>query len=163
MYNDLLSCEVSELDYMFEEFPPLELVMGGQTYYIPMESYLMYNNGEIIFMIMTMPSSGFSIDFWILGLNFFHHYYTVFDMDEQRVGFAPSIASPESKVSRVTTLLGLNTANQMEFERVTGTKPVSRTGVALIILSIAMLAGLVLKKVANKKKVDGDEFEKLLA
>lgn len=30
-------------------------------------------------------------DYWILGLNFFTNYYTVFDYEEQRIGFAPSI------------------------------------------------------------------------
>ena len=28
---------------------------------------------------------------WTLGLNFFENYYTVFDQEELKVGFAPSI------------------------------------------------------------------------
>jgi hypothetical protein len=55
----------------------------------------MWTGGEVVFMIMTMPDSTWDIDFWILGLNFFHNYYTVFDMDNSRVGFAPSIVAPQ--------------------------------------------------------------------
>jgi hypothetical protein len=29
-------------------------------------------------------------DFWILGINFFNNYYTVFDYENMRIGFAKS-------------------------------------------------------------------------
>jgi hypothetical protein len=31
--------------------------------------------------------------FWILGVTFFHNYYTVFDIENKRIGFAESIES----------------------------------------------------------------------
>ena len=31
-----------------------------------------------------------NVGHWILGLNFFHGYYTIFDAGEKRVGFARS-------------------------------------------------------------------------
>ena len=82
--------------------------MGNYTYEIPEDSYVMWAGGdEVIFMIMTMPDSSWDIDFWILGLNFFHNYYSVFDMDQGKVGFAPSVVAYDSfQSSRV--LLGLN-------------------------------------------------------
>lgn len=35
--------------------------------------------------------------FWIMGLNFFHNYYSVFDIDNQRIGFSvsSSTATPD--------------------------------------------------------------------
>jgi len=33
------------------------------------------------------------VRFWILGVTFFHNYYTVFDIDNKRIGFAESIES----------------------------------------------------------------------
>lgn len=122
IYNDLLSCEMSYYEYLFYEFPPLEIEMGGKTYQIPQESYLMYTGEEVVFMVMTMPDSSWDIDFWILGLNFFHNYYTVFDMDESRVGFAPSVAAPRIFKKKLLSLVGLDKDNNAKYEQITGQK-----------------------------------------
>lgn len=37
-------------------------------------------------------------DHWILGLNFFHGYYTVFDAGNQRIGFAKSLLAQGASV-----------------------------------------------------------------
>ena len=34
--------------------------------------------------------------FWVMGLTFFHNYYTVFDVENKRIGLA------ESKLSELT-------------------------------------------------------------
>lgn len=36
--------------------------------------------------------------FWVMGLTFFHNYYTVFDVDNQRIGFAESKISSQSDI-----------------------------------------------------------------
>ena len=47
-----------------------------------------------MFKVMTMDMSGDQA-YWIMGLTFFQNYYTVFDLGNQRIGFA------ESKISQL--------------------------------------------------------------
>ena len=42
-----------------------------------------------------------NVSHWILGLNFFHGYYTVFDAGRKRVGFALSLHSQGADVARL--------------------------------------------------------------
>jgi len=74
----------------------LRFNIDGTPYYLPKESYVVrFASANYCEMkIMKHPI----IQVWILGLNFFENYYTVFDQEELRVGFAPSIhAQPRMK------------------------------------------------------------------
>lgn len=53
-----------------------------------------------MFKVMTMEMSGDQA-FWIMGLTFFQNYYTVFDLEKQRVGFAESKLSILGNYSNV--------------------------------------------------------------
>ena len=52
------------------------------------------------------------MEFWILGLNFFENYYTVFDQENRRVGFAPSISSTPRLMDLIENDKTLNLASQ---------------------------------------------------
>jgi len=162
IYNGLLSCEIGYFEYIMTDFPPLRITMGEHMYEIPQDSYLLWAGDEIVFKIMTMPDSSWDIDFWILGLNFFHHYYTIFDMDEKTVGFTPSIADPEPPSWRAMALLGLNQRNNEEMRKLTGQEPrANKSAVAIVLIASLMtfaaiyLSGIVGKaKSICKKRVD---------
>jgi len=56
-------------------------------------------------------------DEWLFGLTFLENYYTVYDMDEQRIGFALSksstmVTEAASEQSYATALLAAFNSNQ---------------------------------------------------
>ena len=60
---------------------------------MPKESYVEYVNFGYYQTCGLLIMSENSFGGWIFGLNFFENYYTVFDQEEKRVGFAPSITA----------------------------------------------------------------------
>lgn len=73
-------------------FPDINFNIDGILYTLPRESYIIYEEGVCALKIMTTES----MNVWILGLNFFENYYTIFDQENRRVGFAPSIHAQPS-------------------------------------------------------------------
>ena len=85
-------CDPSTND--FGGFPDFTFDLEGKTYTIPPKSYL--SNVFSFCTVDVMYMSG--LNNWVLGLNFFHNYYVVFDVQNQRLGFADSIYRQESQV-----------------------------------------------------------------
>ena len=70
-------------------FEDINLVVDNVQYTIPVDRYVeRYDDGECGLKILSLEMS---TDMWILGLNFFHEYYTIFDQGEKRIGFAQSL------------------------------------------------------------------------
>lgn len=85
--NNFIQCECM-FDNAADYFPDLNLHINGKRYFIPKEDYLYQNDHGTCFLFIM---NGGSENFYILGLlNFFPNYYTVFDLDKNRIGFAPS-------------------------------------------------------------------------
>ena len=70
----------------------MQFKIDGSIYFLPKESYVIREFGVCSVMIMSSPY----MSEWILGLNFFGNYYTVFDQENLKVGFANSIYATES-------------------------------------------------------------------
>jgi cathepsin D len=81
---------------MISTLPPIIVTLGGTAFPIPASSYVLDIEGECLLGVMSLE---FPPDFgnaMILGDVFIRTYYTVFDLGNQRVGFATA-AAPASE------------------------------------------------------------------
>ena len=71
-----------------DRFPDIHFNLMGKDYFIPVQDYVIYEmaTGRCYNLLISIKG----LDFYIMGLNFFKNYYTVFDQEHMRVGFAPS-------------------------------------------------------------------------
>ena len=77
--------------------PDINFEIDGSTYVIPRDMWYERSDktGECVIKFMHAPGR----TQWILGLNFFTNYYTVFDYENYRIGFSKSVnwMKPQSK------------------------------------------------------------------
>ena len=84
--NTLTACDCTQAEH--DAIPGIDFKIAGNQYTMPRDLwYERGANGMCVIKFMHGPSKGN----WILGLNFFTNYYTVFDYESKRIGFAESI------------------------------------------------------------------------
>jgi hypothetical protein len=70
--------------------PPLTVVIGANTYSIQPVNYIVVESpGKCLFAVFPFNSGGFGPS-WILGDPFIRQYCNIYDLGNQRIGFAPS-------------------------------------------------------------------------
>lgn len=109
----LTVCECSQKQH--ESIPDLEFAIGGRHYRINRDQWFERAAEENLCVIKFMHAPG--RDQWIFGLNFFTNYYTVFDYENNRLGFAESViaGAPQSvsfmrwilQVEKVSSMTGI--------------------------------------------------------
>lgn len=80
---DVCKCR-NQTDY--EKVPDLNFKIGDTPYTITRDQWFERDGSTCVVKFMHAPNR----KVWILGLNFFTNYYTVFDYHNEQIGFAPS-------------------------------------------------------------------------
>jgi len=97
MINGQLGCIISgsECSWLhcpdFSTLPNLEFVLNGYSFVLKPEEYIMETEGTCISALMGMDISEPIGPLWILGDRFIDKFYTVFDYENSRVGFAEAL------------------------------------------------------------------------
>jgi Eukaryotic aspartyl protease len=69
--------------------PAVSFTIGGKDLPLPASALIYGPIGNGTFCIGSIiPDDDLASDFWILGYNWMRNYYTIFDYDNSRVGFA---------------------------------------------------------------------------
>ena len=87
----------------YDELPDIKIQLNDHVYTLPKSSYMLFFNGDCYLMVLG-KNFGFSSGMWILGNNFLHNYYTIYDVQNLRIGLVPSNLAtglPETSVGDV--------------------------------------------------------------
>jgi len=122
-------------------YPDVNLILGGQEYSIPPSQYLIpVGKGMCELGIMGIPDK---MNLWILGDVFLKTYYTIFDVDNKRIGIAPNNPNPNGGDSEVS---------QADFDVFSLKWMILMTLVATALI-VTMIACVVKKRRIAKKDV----------
>lgn len=77
-----------------KDLPPVIFEFGGHKFPLEAQDYILQTSGGCISPFMGLDLPGLKL--WIVGDAFLRRYYTVYDMDKHRVGFAPARRVPPS-------------------------------------------------------------------
>jgi len=134
-----------------DAFPDLHYNMDGESYFIPKGSYMLQSGNKCYLKIMHHPT----LPFHIMGLNFFQNYYTVFDQEKKRVGFAPSIHADERLDAIIKSAGKLISIEQAE----TYNKWAVEAGVSIVVLMGLIAVCYKIRKDEAKKSLNRNEYQ----
>mmetsp|Transcript_6586 Transcript_6586/g.11122 ORF Transcript_6586/g.11122 Transcript_6586/m.11122 type:complete len:126 (-) Transcript_6586:30-407(-) len=70
----------------FRSLQPLQLLIGGREFDLPVESYIQKSEDENCKLLIHPFDTSFGSDSkWVLGLKFLQNYKSVFDLEQRRI------------------------------------------------------------------------------
>lgn len=142
-YYGLYICSCGD-DADFAQYPNLDFNIDGKVYTMTKENYVERQGGMCVFKIMSMDFS-YQEPFWIMGLTFFHNYYTVFDQGNSRIGFA------ESKLSNIPSKFDVVALPEVP-QALANVEPASSSNLTYVSAAIGMLALFAAAMLIVKRK-----------
>lgn len=77
----------------YEKLPDINILIGNNQYVLPKESYIHREFGFCYLLVIAKDfreSGMFGRNMWILGNNFLSNYYSIYDLENQRIGLVES-------------------------------------------------------------------------
>jgi hypothetical protein len=157
MPNSLKACECTNEEWM--AVPDINFMIGEVQYTINRNMWYDRKGNTCVVKFMHGPGRAE----WILGVNFFENYYTVFDYETQQIGLAKSINYGEEAVPFINwalagtnlILLNLRSAFTAPIQTYTGMKLGNKILSGSILGAVALFAiyYAILKKSEEKKSL----------
>ncbi|KAI9321687.1 aspartic peptidase domain-containing protein [Dichotomocladium elegans] len=122
--------------------PPVELTVGMNELVIPLGSNSVKDSAGCVFGIAPMPGDvGVSSDTFIVGDTFLRSFYTVYDMGQNRIGFAAAKVSTGSPIatSGIPKSSAMPSATPSKESAADSIKP-AISAVAIVTMSMLALA-----------------------
>ena len=94
LHDTQLYCTLNTYAYL----PTISFIMNNVEFYLDPAQYMIGN----VLGIMSIQSKSPDIDWIILGDTFIKTYYTVFDMDNNRIGLATPLIKPQSTHTQIS-------------------------------------------------------------
>lgn len=117
---------------------------GGKSYKVPLSSYtLFYKN---VCYLLIIPKKNDSYPMWILGNNFLHNYYTIYDVQHKKIGIVPSNLGAQNLVEEGYQPIASNYQTELLVFFWT-----------VIVCSVSYLVVSLIKTCMGKKKTTQDE------
>lgn len=94
-------CSCSEATY--NALPDMSIHIDSSVFVVPKETFITYGFSECTLNLYGIDyrlegSNSTDQPVWILGDSFLQHYYSIYDHQNMRVGFAPSIMTDKADI-----------------------------------------------------------------
>jgi hypothetical protein len=99
--SELLLCDCG-MKYSIRDYPDIVLTLGPRAQFTLRSTDYFWQKPEGCYALIDGNSTN-----WVLGTAFMRAYYTVYDVDNERIGFAGSIAAASGRVLAIVGVLVL--------------------------------------------------------